>query len=179
MRLFFALPCPAEQARAICKWRDEQALDGLPVTRANLHLTLAFLGAQPAESIESLKRLAADLDCPPFALTLDRLTTIGKGFICLQPSAPPTALDYLAAALRAQLAAQGLALDSRPFLPHLTLTRHAHERARGHAPAFTWTVEHFVLYASENVPGGVRYRELGSWPLHAPGTADEAATDAD
>ncbi|HBB77192.1 MAG TPA: RNA 2',3'-cyclic phosphodiesterase, partial [Pseudomonas sp.] len=48
LRLFFALPCPPEQAAAICSWRDRQALGGRPVALENLHLTLAFLGAQPA-----------------------------------------------------------------------------------------------------------------------------------
>lgn len=28
LRLFFALPCPPEQATAICAWRDGQAFDG-------------------------------------------------------------------------------------------------------------------------------------------------------
>ena len=177
LRLFFALPCPPEQATAICRWRDEQALQGRPVPPQNLHLTLAFLGAQPADCLDGLRRLAADLDCPAFELTLDRLITLGKGFICLQPSAPPPALDYLAAALRAQLAALGLVLDSRPFLPHLTLTRHGHERVHGHSPAFGWTVDRFVLFVSETTAQGARYRELGSWPLRASGTTAAAVPD--
>ena len=60
LRLFFALPCPPEQATAICRWRDEQALQGRPVPPQNLHLTLAFLGAQPADCLDGLQRLAAD-----------------------------------------------------------------------------------------------------------------------
>ncbi|EIK52838.1 2'-5' RNA ligase [Stutzerimonas stutzeri TS44] len=177
LRLFFALPCPPAQAAAICTWRDGLALDGRPVPAQNLHLTLAFLGAQPTSRLEELTRLAAGLDCPAFALRLDRLATIGKGFICLLPSAAPPALDYLVAALRAQLATQGLVPDSRPFLPHLTLTRHAHERAHGHSPAFAWTVDRFVLFVSETTAQGARYRELGSWPLRESGTTDMAAPD--
>ena len=33
------------------------------------------------------------------------------------------------------------------------------------APDFTWHVDRFVLYRSVNTADGVRYDELGSWPL--------------
>ncbi|MBE7376412.1 RNA 2',3'-cyclic phosphodiesterase [Pseudomonas lopnurensis] len=168
LRLFFALPCPTEQAAAICTWRDERALDGRPVSRANLHLTLAFLGAQPVDRLEALLALGAAVQCPAFQLTLDRLTTIGKGFVCLRPSETPAALEYLVATLNERLAAQGVVLDSRPFLPHLTLTRQARNRPHGPAPAFSWRAEHFVLYLSQNTPDGARYVEKGRWPLQAP-----------
>ncbi len=68
------------------RWRDDQALDGRAVSRDNLHLTLAFLGAQPKEHLDALLQMAATVHAEAFSLTLDRLTTIGKGFICLQPA---------------------------------------------------------------------------------------------
>lgn len=165
LRLFFALPCPPELAAAICAWRDTQGLEGRPVAQANLHLTLAFLGAQPADLLDDLKQLAASIEGQAFELNLDRLITLGKGFVCLRPSLVPPALAWLAATLAERLAAQGIVLDARPFLPHLTLLRQAPERLNGAAPAFHWTVDRFVLYQSSNTPAGVRYDELGSWPL--------------
>ena len=168
LRLFDALPCPPEQAAAICAWRDEQEFDGRPVSQANLHLTLAFLGAQPAERVDELKPLPAGIEGPPFKLTLDRLITLGRGFVCLRPSQVPPALAWLASTLAERLAAQGIILDARPFLPHLTLLRQAPERVNGAAPAFSWMVDRFVLYQSSNTPDGVRYDELGSWPLDRP-----------
>ncbi len=165
LRLFFALPCPTEQAATICTWRDAHGLDGRPVIQANLHLTLAFLGAQPGERLDELKQLAAGIEGQAFELTLDRLITLGKGFVCLRPSLVPAALAWLAATLAERLAAQDIVLDSRPFLPHLTLLRQAPERVNGTAPAFSWLVDRFVLYQSSNTPDGVRYDELGSWPL--------------
>jgi len=165
LRLFFALPCPPEQAAAICAWRDDQAIDGRAVPRDNLHLTLAFLGAQPREHLDALLQMAATVHAEAFSLTLDRLTTIGKGFICLQPASTPPALLQLAEALSERLAALGVVLDCRPFLPHLTLSRQARSRAQQSAPDFTWHVDRFVLYRSVNTADGVRYDELGSWPL--------------
>src|SRR5690606_22805487 len=68
LRLFFALPCPPEQAAATCDWRDRQSLGGRPVPLENLHLTLAFLGAQPEADLEAIRQLAADIVSPGFEL---------------------------------------------------------------------------------------------------------------
>ncbi|MCQ4295487.1 RNA 2',3'-cyclic phosphodiesterase [Pseudomonas stutzeri] len=168
LRLFFALPCPPEQAAAICAWRDSQDFDGRAVARDNLHLTLAFLGAQPTHHLDALLQMAATVQAEAFSLTLDRLTTIGKGFICLQPGTTPPELLRLVAALSERLAALGVVLDCRPFLPHLTLSRQARSRPQKLAPGFAWQVDRFVLYRSSNVADGVRYDELGSWSLSAP-----------
>ena len=168
LRLFFALPCPPEQAAAICAWRDDQAIDGRAVPRDNLHLTLAFLGAQPKDHLDALLQMAATVQTDSFSLTLDRLTTIGKGFICLQPSNTNPALLQLVEALSERLAALGVILDCRPFLPHLTLSRQAQSRPQQPAPVFSWHVDRFVLYRSRNTEDGVHYDELGSWPLAAP-----------
>lgn len=169
LRLFFALPCPPEQAAAICQWRAGQALPGRPVPEANLHLTLAFLGTQPASLLPELYRLAQTLHCPTFELRLEHLDSLGHGFICLRPSRTPVALDQLASLLREALFEHGLVLpDSRAFVPHLTLTRQAPQRLHGQAPLFTWPVERFGLYQSYNDAEGVHYRELASWPLLPP-----------
>ena len=58
-------------------------------------------------------------------------------------------------------------MDSRPFRAHLTLLRHAGAHPREAHPDFLWPVERFALYASEPTARGVRYRELGGWPLLA------------
>ena len=92
-------------------------------------MTLAFLGAQPKERLDALLTMASGIEGTAFDLRLDRLTTIGKGFICLQPSTTPQALSRLVATLAEHLAALGVVLDSRPFLPHLTLVRQAIDRA--------------------------------------------------
>ena len=168
LRLFFALPCPPEQAAAICAWRDEQAFDGRAVPQDNLHMTLAFLGAQPKDRLDALLAIADTLQGTAFDLVLDRLASIGKGFVCLQPSATPAALLSLVEALDERLAALGEVLNSRPFLPHLTLARQARSRPSAPAPDFAWRAERFVLYLSRNTADGPRYDELGSWPLLVP-----------
>lgn len=168
LRLFFALPCPPEQAAVICSWRDRQALGGRPVALENLHLTLAFLGAQSAEHLDALRQLADGVVCDEFELTLNRLITLSHGFVCLAPTEAPPALLQLAGSLAERLNALGIVLDSRPYLPHMTLARQAHVQAQCAAATFSWRAERFVLYQSQNTADGVRYQELGSWPMRAP-----------
>ncbi|MCJ0975466.1 RNA 2',3'-cyclic phosphodiesterase [Pseudomonas sp. PS1] len=168
LRLFFALPCPPPLAGSICRWRDAQGLAGRPVPEANLHLTLAFLGSQPAHTLDALVQLARPLHTDAFVLRLDELHTIGHGFACLVPSQVPPPLSHLVGQLHAKLCAHGVALDSRPFLPHVTLSRETAPGPQPRPPVFEWRVERFGLYLSENVGHGVQYRELSSWPLTAP-----------
>ncbi|SDS99842.1 RNA 2',3'-cyclic phosphodiesterase [Pseudomonas oryzae] len=165
LRLFFALPCPRDTAEAICTWRDGLDLGGKPVAAENLHLTLAFLGQQPSARLEELQLLAAAIEVAPFELRLDRLGGGRQGLLWLEPSHLPDELAALAGALQQRLQAIGIALDRRPLRAHLTLVRHAGARPREAHPDFAWAAERFVLYASEPSARGVRYRELGGWPL--------------
>lgn len=176
LRLFFALPCPPEQATAIAHWRDGQIAGGRKVVPENFHLTLAFLGAQPAARLEALQHVAAAIEAPRFELTLDGLVVLGKGFVCLRPKSTPAALLQLATSFAQRLSALGIILDSRPFLPHLTLARQAELPRHCEPPTFSWVVDRFVLYRSENTEDGVRYREFGSWPLTGPEVAGEATS---
>jgi len=167
LRLFFALSCPSDLADAICNWRDSHALGGRPVAQANLHMTLAFLGNQPATAVDGLKQLANSLRVDAFLLQLDQLQMIGKNFACLTPSLSPSPLIDLVGQLHAGLSAHGVVLDSRPFLPHVTLSRQVHALPAMEPRAFRWAVKHFGLYLSENTAQGAHYTELASWSLAA------------
>lgn len=164
LRLFLALGCPAELAGSICRWRDSLGIEG-PVPAANLHLTLAFLGAQPASRLTELMQLGERLDAQGFALQLDRFGMLGDGFACLFAEQIPEALLRLNGQLREGLEELGIALDPRPFRPHLTLLRQAAPIDDSHAPAFAWDVRQFGLYLSQNSAEGVRYQPLSSWTL--------------
>lgn len=169
LRLFFALSCPAELADGIFRWRESQDFSGRPVAKDNLHLTLAFLGSQPSTAVEGLMQLGDQLPGEAFTLGLDHVRTIGHGFLCLTPTQAPPALLQLVEDLRSSLSPLGLALDSRRFLPHVTLAREADTPQPCHTTAaFEWQVDGFGLFRSENIPGGVRYDELAHWPLTAP-----------
>ncbi|MBA1275584.1 RNA 2',3'-cyclic phosphodiesterase [Stutzerimonas azotifigens] len=166
LRLFFALPCPGPLRPSLCGWRDSLGICGRPVAPANLHLTLAFLGSQPSTCLPKLRQIGAALQGHPrFELHLQRLEQWKNGLTVLTCESPPEALLDLQRDLHERLEAQGLALDSPDFRPHVTLFRHAEPIARYPDVSLRWSAERVVLYLSENLPGGVRYREMDSWPL--------------
>ncbi len=165
LRLFFALDCPAPLAECIASWREGLRLRANPVAPANLHLTLAFLGQQPAECLAQLRALAAAIAAPRFELCLDRLKRRRNGLLYLAPSQPPAALKQLADDLQQRLLARGFDLDNRPFFPHLTLARRCHRLDSQDQPSFDWPVKDFVLMASELGRQGPEYHRLGRWPL--------------
>lgn len=165
LRLFFALPCPVPIAQAIVRWRTDQHLPGRPVPAENLHLTLAFLGAQPAERLDTLYQVAESLRSQPFEITLERLHCTPRGLLWLEPAQSPGALLQLADALRAGLTDVAIPFDSQAFRPHLTVFRDGAALPGAAPPAYRWLVDRFALYRSDSVPGGVRYRTLREWPL--------------
>lgn len=165
LRLFFAIPCCPQLARDITDWRADHPVEGKPVATENLHLTLAFLGAQPRGRLELLEDLAAGLKPSAFTLRLDRLARWKNGLLHLAPSKTPAALTALEHDLRASLLAAGFSVESRAFKPHLTLARHCPRLPAAPTPTFDWPATEFTLFASENSIRGTRYRALGQWPL--------------
>ena len=169
-RLFFALWPGAAVGKRLCALQRR-----LPSRRparlaaaADLHLTLLFLGRIPPEA-ESCVCAGAGAAAPvvaPFALTLDRLGYWPRPRILwLAPSSPPAPLLELAERLRCAAADCGLATETRPYAPHVTLCRWgASPRNPPEVVPIRWRARSFVLAASEP-QGGARYRILRSWKL--------------
>lgn len=166
LRLFFALPLPPALRLQIENWRNGLAIAGHALAGNDLHLTLVFLGSQPCSSLERLKRLAAGLHAQqPFSLCLDRLQCWPGGLLHLLPSQVPAELLALQQNLHAALTQAGLALETRPYRPHLTLARGSRLPALAGPCAFSWRVEHFALYVSQQQADGSRYQIIEQWPL--------------
>lgn len=169
LRLFFGLPLPHRQAEAIDVWRNGLGLDGRPVARRNLHLTLAFLGSQPAERLGELQQLAERIQGVGFELKLDRLEVGRHGLVSLGTGQAPETLLQLAGELHRVLRGAGYALDERAFWPHLTLARDCRKRPLlASPPDFCWKAERFVLFHSTSDEQGTAYHSLFHWPLAAP-----------
>lgn len=172
-RLFFALwPDAATRIHLI------RILHGLvpPEARAvrgeNLHITLVFLGHQDLSAQLCAEQAAARLRATPFSITLDCLGHWPRPRILwLGALHYPAALPGLAADLRQALASCRMALDSRPYQPHLTFARNARkiEPLPVLPASIDWHVRDFVLAESISQPdtAGTRYRVLARWPLQA------------
>jgi 2'-5' RNA ligase len=119
-----------------------------------LHLTLHFLGSVPRAVIPSLERALA-IPFTPFDLTFGRPEVWRHGSAVLEPLAAPHALLDLHARLGHALQNISVALEARPYRPHVTLGRHATGAVPpARAPHIHWPVTGFALVESKPDHGG-------------------------
>lgn len=180
-RLFFAL-WPDEATRA----RLAELLAALPeagrhardMRVENLHITLSFLGDCEGRLLPCLDEAGAAVRGEPFVMTFDQLGLFERARVqWAGVSQPPEALLRMQDALCRELEARcGLARDSRPFAPHLTLRRNA--RQSGEWPEdvapIAWHVDAFVLVESINDGAGVHYQPIRQWAFSGECTPDLA-----
>lgn len=131
-RLFVALCFSAEEREALAQSRDavlERLRSGHPTLTTNIHLTLAFLGmldnAGEQRAADALR--AAARACDPVSLSLGDLGVFEhrRGGIVWRGVFRQEGLLVLQRTLVRELTAQGLPVDKRPFVPHVTLVRGA------------------------------------------------------
>ena len=91
---------------------------------ADWHVTLHFIGDVVAEKMEAIAACAA-VPFQPFDLVLDQPRLWARGLAVLGASEVPMPLRTLHERLGNALRGLDLALDTRPYVPHLTLARHA------------------------------------------------------
>jgi 2'-5' RNA ligase len=161
-RLYFAL-WPDAEVRAAIVARTAEALaeaGGRAVPPADLHVTLAFLGAVPAERYGDAVAAARGVIGARSVQAFDRVATWGRGGpLVLEATQVAEPLAALQRSLQTALEAADFRLDRRPFRPHITLSRRPGRRlgAVRIAPV-EWPYGGFVLVESETRPEGSRYR---------------------
>ena len=180
LRLFAAIQLPEEWLRALVgiQTRVERTAAGeLRWVRPELmHVTLVFLGYQPAEllpEIESAMETAAT-EGRQFRLTLGRLGAFGPPHgitvVWAGLTEMPQAMERLHQSLSAHLSARKVAFDRKPLVPHITLARGKRPMDRGASlrisaalkelelpKGLTTPVEDFVLMRSRLSPKGPSY----------------------
>ncbi|QZA32097.1 RNA 2',3'-cyclic phosphodiesterase [Hydrogenibacillus sp. N12] len=170
MRLFFALPVPPGARAALAGFTRAHRAD-LPFRRFvhpdDYHLTVAFLGELPDAVLPALLRSVDRLrpSAPgPLRIRLEALGAFGPAerprvLVArgrLDPEAP--FLRYRDA-LVAALADEGIAVDRKPFVPHVTLARDG----TAPLPDLPWTP---IAYAAADL---VLFRsDLGKKPMYTP-----------
>jgi len=129
----------------------------------NLHLTLLFLGNQPAGRLAAICSAADSVRNAGFMLHLDRFGWFSGarvawlGGAANEPSAK--LVDDLASLMR-QL---GLRFEHRAFVPHITLFRQvARQPVFPEPPPVAWSIDGFSLI--ESIPSRP-YQVLRTWPL--------------
>jgi 2'-5' RNA ligase len=154
-RLFLALwPDPAVRHQ-LREWRElwDWPRGAAPVHTDKLHMTLHFLGNQPADSLPALiEGLAVPFS--PFRLQLSVAELWHNGIAVLSPLSVPQELLDLHAALSSALPGLGLQPEARAYRPHVTMAR----RARGadvpqDGPQIDWPIDHYTLVESKTGDG--------------------------
>ncbi|MBU6421650.1 MAG: RNA 2',3'-cyclic phosphodiesterase [Gammaproteobacteria bacterium] len=174
-RLFFAL-WPDEALRHTLYKETRRAVrasGGKPVPAENFHITLAFLGHLDAAGALAANAAAEATTGEGFDLVLDRMGFWADARVAwLGAQTIPEAGSRFAAALREALRTRGIAVDIRPFLPHVTLARKVSKPGSlGTLRPIRWPVREFVLVHSIPNRHTSEYRPLTSWPLRAPAAA--------
>lgn len=166
-RLFYALwPDPGTRAALIAL---QQQVQGRLVHRADLHLTLAFLGQQPLSALPLLKDVLAHLPPGALPLTLDRAGYFARNRIAWAGMhATPPALLELYERVKIGLAEREIAWkeDTRAYKPHITLARDAGVQQDMVFTPIEWEADEVALVLSESNPSGARYRIVASRRLN-------------
>ena len=169
-RLFFALSLPPKLQKQVIKWRADNfpAETGRPLTAANLHITLAFLGEVSEQKEAALRGVAGRIDAKAFSVQIDDAGHWpGAGVVWLGTRRAPRALLQLAEVLRSHAARNGCYQSALPFHPHISLFRAATRPVAIPPATPNWTLvaTEFGLYQSIYESGRTRYSLLQSWPL--------------
>jgi len=169
IRLFCALRLPDETAEQLVSWQ-RQAFAGVReirvLSRAHLHVTLAFLGHRPVGELEAivgaLRETAVGAERPRFSLRGYRETR-SVGMLTFDDEGGKAAA--LAAGLHGRLEALGVyEPERRRWLPHVTVLRFRERpRLQPDLPALEpFVTSDAAAYLSRLRSGGAQYEVLES-----------------
>jgi 2'-5' RNA ligase len=156
--------------------------NGLPLPRpvppGNLHLTLVFLGELPEPVVTDVDLALGRLRAPGFEVALGGLDVFGgaRPRAVYVGAATNPALAHLQAKTAAAARSAGVEIESRRFVPHVTLARLRPGEVdrqrlgqalaiRGAYAAPRFRAEDFRLYRSWLGAGGATYQEIARYRL--------------
>ena len=179
MRLFVAIPLASaviDELSAISR-RLKSGGDGLRWTApATWHITLQFLGETSRAQCECVVASLHELHLPPVPIRLEGLGCFERAGVFFAGVKVSPELVLLEECVVAATALCGLAAETRPFQPHITLARSKGQRQSlgelktkiSRQPEFTrFTAGEFLLIESFLGPGGSRYEVRARFPLNS------------
>ena len=166
-RLFFALWPDDATRQALFHWQTHNLPHDVRWQhRADLHMTLHFLGPVDPGRVAGLCSLGAAMRSSAFALVLDEIGHWPRPQVLWAGStSPPGELLALHGRLSEGLCEQGFRTEERPFRAHVTLARKVSGEADfGPLAPLTWSVRELALVESR--PGAApMYEPIGRWEL--------------
>ena len=182
MRLFFAVELPTEVQAALGRLNPNDASrDYRWADPSLMHVTLAFLGQQPPERLDTLRSIgaAAAAASPPGVLRLGQPGSFGSRkaprVLWIGLDGDLAALEALQSRLTTGLRQASFEVEERAFSPHITLARRRESAHGGPPPGWPPTqrfsqsaefpMEHLTLFESRLSPRGPTYIPLAEFPL--------------
>ena len=168
LRLFCGLALPDPALDGIGRWQHEH-LAGRTVARANLHVTLAFLGSRPEDEVpaiaDAVRASVEGIRAPTFGVDRYRETR-SVGMLVLDDE--DGRAGRIAERLHERLEGLGVyRREQRAWLPHLTVVRFR-ERPRLQPPVLdlgAFSPSDAAVYHSALSPSGAQYTVLESVAL--------------
>lgn len=177
MRLFIAVPLPKEVKNVLIDLQEP--IDGVRWQREQqMHLTLKFIGEANTQLTKSLQKRLSEIEYSTFTIRLK-----GLGYFP-ERSHPKVlwvglrenlSLKELQQKVEEKCHEVGIAPESRPYKPHITLCRVQGASKRTINAFFNkhkkfevediW-VDQFVLYESKLHPDGARHRRVQTFSLN-------------
>jgi len=172
IRAFFALvPEDSVRLQFLALARDvARRSRGRAISGEHVHLTLAFLGDVPVESVGRLRAIGDAMPQVGAPLAFDTLGAWrASGVAWVAPSVLPAALATLHGQLHGALTEAAFPLESRPFRPHVTLARRCVQpHPRQQSTPIHWSVRKMCLIGSELRAEGPVHTTLAEWTLRVP-----------
>ena len=178
VRVFFAVWPDGEAQKQLAGLVKQLRLDSLcggRKTKAeNIHLTLVFVGEVDTSQLQTLSRVADEIEdsrMHAFDLVVEKICYWKrKNIVHAELSTIPRELMDLVTALQNGLSTAGFSLEQRPYKPHITLMRNAScqtlpELAKPITSPIAWRVREWVLIRSEQTSDGSVYVPIGRWSL--------------
>lgn len=133
--------------------------------RANLHLTLAFIGDLASNDRQRVANAVAAIEVAPFDWRIDRIGAFDGAQVLWAGSDADANLSALAARVRSTLDALAVRYDRKAFVPHVTLLRNLSRSQAAQAeerldPPLSWPVRRAALLQSTATDDGPRYRDV-------------------
>src|SRR5919201_39235 len=124
LRLFCALRLPDAVLDALVEWGGEHLAERI-VSRANLHITLAFLGHRPRDELDAIVAATRDAAAAAGPMRLEPVRYRETRSVGMPvPAGQNEAATRFAEDLHGRLERLGVyECERRPWLPHLTVVR--------------------------------------------------------
>jgi RNA 2',3'-cyclic 3'-phosphodiesterase len=168
-RFFFALWPDDDVRLRVARHAVELAREaqGRATKADSLHMTLSFLGEIPDERVPDLEECAQNMFARPFNFELNRAACFPKPKVAwLGSMEPPQELFDLHTMLQAELVGADFQVDSRPFMPHITVARGIEIGLPVRdIPPILWAARSFCLVKSAPENSGLHYEVVKNWKL--------------